>query len=85
MTAIILWIVVSVYGAISGWWLTPLARTGDARAFMDAAIAMSNTQSRGNIALVLMRNGVVFGEHFALSIDRIRSACVRPMAIRPRH
>ena len=69
-----------MYGAISGWWLTPLARTGDARAFMDAAIAMSNTQSRGNIALVLMRNGVVFGEHFALSIDRINPETRFPLA-----
>ncbi len=80
MTAIILWIVVSVYGAISGWWLTPIARAGDARAFMDAAIAMSNTHSRGNIALVLMRNGVVFGEHFAPSIDRVNRETRFPLA-----
>lgn len=80
MTAIILWIAVSVYGAISGWWLTPIARTGDARAFMDAAIAMSSTHSRGNIALVLMRNGAVFGEHFAPSIDRVNRDTRFPLA-----
>lgn len=75
-----LWIAFTVYGAISGWWLTPIARTGDARAFMNAAMAMSNTQSRGNIALVLMRNGVVFGEHFAPSIDRVNRETRFPLA-----
>lgn len=80
MTAITLWIAVTAYGAISGWWLTPIARTGDARAFMNAAIAMGDTQSRGNIALVLVRNGAVYDEHFAPSLDRVNRETRFPLA-----
>lgn len=75
-----LWIAVTAYGAITGWWLTPVAPKGDARAFMNAAIAMGNTQSRGNIALVLMRNGTVYDEHFMPSVDRVDRNTRFPLA-----
>lgn len=80
MIAVILWTAVTAYGAISGWWLTPVAPKDDARAFMDAAIAMGNAQSRGNIALVLIRHGDVFDEHFAPSIDRVNRDTRFPLA-----
>lgn len=64
-----IWSATVLYGAISGWWLTPLAERGDTAAFMDAAIRLASDQSRGNIALVSMRNGVVLKEHFQPSID----------------
>lgn len=80
LLATTLWIAVTAYGAISGWWLTPVAPKGDARAFMNAAIAMGNKQSRGNIALVLMRNGVVYDEHFAPSVDRVDRDTRFPLA-----
>ncbi len=78
--AVIVWTSITAYGAIDGWWLTPIAPRGDARAFMNAAIAMGNTQSRGNIALVLMRNGVVYDEHFAPSADRVDRETRFPLA-----
>ena len=77
--AAILWSAVTAYGAAYGWWLTPVAPKGDARAFMSAAIAMGNVQSRGNIALVLMRNGVVYDEHFLPSIDHVDRETLFPL------
>lgn len=77
--AAILWSFVSAYGALTGWWLTPVAPKGDARAFMNAAIAMGNAQSRGNLALVLMRNGVVYEEHFTPSIDHVDRETLFPL------
>ena len=78
--AVIVWSSVTAYGALNGWWLTPVAPEGDARAFMDAAIAMGNKQSRGNIALVLVRNGVVYDEHFAPSVDSVDRETRFPLA-----
>jgi len=75
-----LWSATALYGAISGWWLTPLAERGDTAAFMDAAIRLGNDQSRGNIALVLMRNGVVFKDHFQPSIDPVDRDTLFPLA-----
>ena len=78
--AVGLWTAVTAYGAIDGWWLKPIAPKGDTRAFMDAAIAMSNAQSRGNVALVLMHNGEVYDEHFVRSVDRIDRNTRFPLA-----
>lgn len=78
--AVGLWTAVTAYGAIDGWWLEPIAPKGDTRAFMDAAIAMSNAQSRGNVALVLMHNGEVYHEHFVRSVDRIDRNTRFPLA-----
>ena len=46
-------------GALGG-----LCRIGDARQFMDAAVDIVETKNRGNIALVLISNGEVIGEHY---------------------
>ena len=61
---IVLWAVCVGFGAVSGWWSTPIAPTGNARVFMDAAVEIVETKNRGNIALVLIRNGEVFDEHY---------------------
>lgn len=75
-----LWSATALYGAISGWWLTPLAKQGDTAAFMDAAIRLGNEQSRGNLALALMKNGVVFKEHYQPSIDPVDRETLFPLA-----
>ncbi len=80
LIAIILWVVIAAYGAISGWWLTPIAPNGDTQAFWNATIELSKKQSRGNVALVLIRNGEVHDKHFAASIDAIDGGTVFPLA-----
>lgn len=78
--AVLAWTCITAYGAMQGWWLRPVAPTGDARAFMNAAIARGNAQSKGNIALVLMRHGEVYAEHFAPSIDPVDRDTRFPLA-----
>ena len=62
--ALVLWVVCVVFGAANGWWSSPIAPTGDARLFMDAAIEIVETKNRGDIALVLIENGEVVDELF---------------------
>ena len=80
LLAVILWTAVAASGAFRGWWLTPIAPKGNARAFMDAAIAMADAQSRGNIAIVLMRDGEVFAETFEPSVDSVDRDTRFPLA-----
>lgn len=68
---ILLWALFVGFGAVAGWWSTPIAPTGDARLFMDAAIEMVEAENRGNMALVLIENGQVFDEHYAGIKDEI--------------
>lgn len=75
-----LWACITAYGAISGWWLTPVAPKGDTQAFLRAAIEMGNQQSRGNIALVLIGNNAVYGEHFEPSVDQVNRETLFPLA-----
>jgi CubicO group peptidase (beta-lactamase class C family) len=80
LIAIVLWVVIAAYGAISGWWLTPIAPKGDTQAFWNAAIELAKKQSRGNVALVLIRNGEVHDRHYAASVDAVDGETVFPLA-----
>ena len=62
--ALAVWTGIFVAGAVEGWWRQPLAPSGQARAFMDAAITTIDKTRRGNVAFVLIENGKVFDEHF---------------------
>ena len=64
VVALVVWTAILVAGALEGWWRRPLAPSGDARAFMDAAIAEIDKTRRGNVAFVLIEDGKVFDEHF---------------------
>lgn len=78
--AIAAWTGVAGYGAIQGWWLHPIAPRGDAQAFMQAATALARTQSKGNIALVLLRQGAVYAERYTPSIDPVDGDTRFPLA-----
>lgn len=62
--AVTVWTVVLVAGTLAGWWRRPLAPAGDARAFLAAAVAEIESTRRGNVAVVLIEGGQVFGEHY---------------------
>ena len=80
VVAIVLWTGLAAYGAFEGWWLRPVAPRDDARAFMQAASAMATAQSKGNVALVLIRGGDVFAEQYTPSIDPVNRDTRFPLA-----
>lgn len=80
MVAIAAWTGVAVYGAIEGWWLRPIAPRGDTQGFFAAATALANAQSRGNVALVLLRQGAVVAEQYTPSIDAVDRDTRFPLA-----
>lgn len=58
------WAVIVVFGTLGGWWRPMLAPRGEARTFMAAAVQVLDARSKGNVAFVLLKNGVVFDQHF---------------------
>ncbi len=78
--AILTWTGLAAYGGLAGWWLRPIAPRDDAPAFTQAASALINAQSKGNIALVLIRNGAVFAEQYTPSIDPVNRDTRFPLA-----
>lgn len=71
LLAVGLWAAVVLVGALYGWWRQPVAPTGDAQAFMRAAVEMIEEGNRGNTALVLIEDGAVRGEYYSTSADRV--------------
>lgn len=78
--AILAWTGLAAYGGLVGWWLRPIAPRTDAEAFRQAASALANAQSRGNVALVLIRNGAVYAEQYTPSIDPVDRDTRFPLA-----
>jgi CubicO group peptidase (beta-lactamase class C family) len=78
--AMLAWTALAAYGALAGWWLRPIAPPNDAQAFKDAASALINTKSNGNVALVLIRDGAVFAEQYTPSIDPVNRDTQFPLA-----
>ncbi|MBN4046841.1 beta-lactamase family protein [bacterium AH-315-P07] len=65
LSALALWATLIVIGTLNGWVRDSIAPVGDTRAFMDATVDQIETESRGNIAFVLIEDGLVYDEHFA--------------------
>lgn len=63
--ALSVWTLLVVAGTLDGWWREPLAPRGDPRAFMDAAVQRIEAVRRGNVAFILIEDGVAYNEHFA--------------------
>jgi len=71
LLAVGLWAAVVLVGALYGWWRQPVAPTGNAQAFMRAAIDMIEEGNRGNTALVMIEDGSVWGEYYSTSADQV--------------
>lgn len=80
VVAIAGWTGIAGYGAIQGWWLRPIAPRGDTPAFMQAVTALAQAQSKGNLALVLLRQGAVYSEQYTPSIDPVDRDTRFPLA-----
>jgi len=62
------WLTVALliaFATINGWWYTPMVADADAKAFMQAASKVIESENVGNVALVLIEDGEVYGQHFA--------------------
>lgn len=67
------WGALILVGHENGWGRTPLAARGDAQAFAAAAISEIARAEPGNVAFVLIDDGVVVAEHYAsrgTAVDR---------------
>ena len=80
VVAIAVWTGIAGYGAFQGWWLRPIAPKGDTPAFMRAATTLAQAQSKGDVALVLLRQGAVAAEQYTPSIDPVNRDTRFPLA-----
>ena len=77
---LILWTAVVVAGALFGWWRQPVAPSGDAAAFMRAAIKLIDEGNRGDAALVLIEHGSISAEYYTSIADSFNRDTVFPTA-----
>jgi len=80
VVAIAAWTGIAGYGAFQGWWLRPIAPRGDTPAFAQAATTLAQAGSKGNLALVLLRQGAVFAELYTPSLDPVNRETRFPLA-----
>jgi CubicO group peptidase (beta-lactamase class C family) len=60
LAVIAIWSALVLTAALQGWFASPMAPRGDARAFMDAAVKRMNSAPIGNGAIALIDDGRVF-------------------------
>ncbi len=76
----LLWIAISVYGALSGWWLSSIAPKGDTQAFVSAIKEKIHAENKGNTAFILIKNGEVIEEDYFASVDTVDRNTLFPLA-----
>jgi len=78
--AVALWSGVAVYGGLSGWWLTPIAKPGDTEQFYDSMLDLIDEGNKEDIAMVLIEDGEVVKQHFAGVDGQINADTLFPTA-----
>lgn len=74
------WVGTAFYGGLSGWWMAPIAKTGDTENFFNQAKVIIDGENQGNTAFVLLSHGEVYGSHFASKSQNIDSDTLFPVA-----
>lgn len=80
LAALAVWTGLLVIGAVYGWWVSPVAPTDDADAFMVQAVDRLEAADPGNAALVLLEDGAVVAEHFHTVDEPVNRDTVFPVA-----
>lgn len=62
--SMIAWAAVVGYGVLAGWWHRVLAPAGDTPAFLAAARQMLSSEPHGDVAIALIANSQIAGEHY---------------------
>ena len=74
------WSCVCLYGALNGWWLTPLAKQGDSAAFIARVQQRFLNEAKGNFAMVIIEDGRVVSKQFTPSINSVNGDTLFPVA-----
>lgn len=61
---IFIWAIVSLYGGLQGWWLSPKAKPNDIDAFNHFAQQLIERDNQGSAAFVLISNGELKAQYF---------------------
>lgn len=78
--ALALWSGVAVYGGLSGWWLTSVAKPGDTEQFYDSMLDLIDEGNEEDIAMVLIEDSEVAKQHFAGVDSQINADTLFPTA-----
>lgn len=76
----LLWVSISIYGALNGWWLSPIVAENDVEGFVGVVKEKIRLETRGNTALVVMTNGEIIAEDYFASSDAINENTLFPLA-----
>lgn len=66
-----LWLAFVIVTALFGWWMRPIAPTGDSDAFFRQAADRIAEQNAGNAAFMLIEDGAISREYYSTSKDLI--------------
>ena len=74
------WALFVVFTTLNGWWHSPIVADNEPRAFMDAARGVVASNNVGNVAMVLIEDGRVYGEYFHTASQQIDRDTIFPTA-----
>lgn len=78
--AILLWSGLAIYGGLSGWWLTPVAKSGEVAQYFAAMRDLVEEGHKEDIAMVLIEEGEVVREYFSGVENSINANTLFPTA-----
>lgn len=80
LIVVALWVGVSLYGGLFGWWMSPIAAKNDSASFFQQVSQRLQEKANGNVAFVLIENHEVYGQSFAGSKDAVDENTLFPLA-----
>ncbi|MFT5577977.1 MAG: CubicO group peptidase (beta-lactamase class C family) [Paraglaciecola psychrophila] len=67
----VLWIAVTIFGGLYGWWMNPIASAGDTEGFFHKATEIIVEENRGNAAFLIIESGKIVKEYYSNTKDPI--------------
>ncbi|GAB2196103.1 serine hydrolase domain-containing protein [Sessilibacter sp. MAH4] len=74
------WLALSVYGGVSGWWLSAIAPKNNTELFVTAIDEKIKSQNQGNTAFILIEDGKIATEKYYSNNDKINGDTLFPLA-----
>ena len=76
----IVWLGLSAYGGLSGWWMSPVAPEKDIQAFVKSAKKQLQQEHIGDAAFILLKSNFVISEHYDIAKNPVNANTLFPMA-----